>query len=181
MTTLRRTLAVAVIASSVGCKTDDAKPTPPAPAERAAPSPAPTAPTAPSAPAASPESARRAGLIDAILRKEPQLANARVLAPLRAFDDRDQAQQSWCMAGTDVLAITSEMTRSMVAAGWVNPRSRGTVDRASISAALDDQGIYAVTISVGGRDKTCDGIVASALYHASTITIPPVPDGDRVR
>ena len=164
-----RFLAIAVIASSVGCKTDDAKPPPPA-VQR--PAPRPPEPTG---------SAQRAGLIDTILLREPQFANAKVLAPLRAFDDRDQAQQSWCMAGTDVLAITSEMTRAMTAAGWVNPRSRGTVDRGSISASLDDQGIYAVTISIGGRDQACDGVVASALYHPTTITIPPVPDGDRVR
>ena len=165
-----RLLAIAVIASLVGCKTDDAKPAPPAPVQR--PAPRPPEPTG---------SAQRAGLFDPILLKEPQFANARVLAPLRAFDDRDQAQQSWCIAGTDVLAITSELTKAMVAAGWINPRSRGTVDRATISASLNDHGIYAVTISIGGRDQTCDGVVASALYHPTTITIPPVPEGDRVR
>ncbi len=166
---MRRVLVIAVIASTGGCKTDDAKPTPPAAVQRPAPPPQATG------------SAQRAGLIALILLKEPRFANAKVLAPLRAFDDRDQAQQSWCIAGADVLAITSEVTKAMIAAGWVNPRSRGTVDRASISASLDDQGVYAVTISIGGRDQACDGVVASALYHPTTITIPPVPDGDRVR
>ncbi len=163
---------IAVIASCVGCKTDDAKSTPPVP--RPVPRPAGDHRSATG-------SAQRAGLIDLILLKEPRFANAKVLAPLRAFDDRDQAQQSWCMAGTEILAITSEMTNAMITAGWVNARSRGTVDRASISASLDDHGIYAVTISIGGRDQACDGVVASALYHPTTITIPPVPEGDRVR
>lgn len=164
-----RGLVIVVIASSVGCKTDDAKPTPPAPAQR--PAPRPPEPSG---------SAQRANLIDLILLKEPQFANATVLAPLRAFDDRDQAQQSWCMAGTDVLAIAAAMEKAMLAAGWLNPRSRATADRANISASLDDHGLYAVTISIGGRDKACDGVVASALYHPTTITIPPVPEGDRV-
>ena len=166
---MRRALVIAVIASSIGCKTDDAKPTPPAVVQR--PAPRPPEPSG---------SAQRAGLIDVILLKEPQFANAKVIAPLRAFDDRDQAQQSWCMAGTDAQAIAAAMEKAMLAAGWVNPRSRGTVDRASISATLDEEGIYAVTISIGGRDKACDGVVVSALYHPSTITIPPVPEGDRV-
>lgn len=165
---MRCVLVIVVIASSVGCKTDDAKPTPPAVVQR----PAPSEPSGP---------AQRVGLIDLILLKEPQFANATVLAPLRAFEDRDQAQQSWCMAGSDVLAIAAAMEKAMLAAGWVNPRSRATVDRASLSASLDDGGEYAVTISIGGRDKACDGVVASALYHPTTLTIPPVPEGDRVR
>ncbi len=164
---MRRALVIAVIASSAGCKTDDAKPTPPAPVQRPAPR--------------TPEPPKAEGLLDWILGKELQLANAKVLAPLRAFDDRGQAQQSWCMAGSDAQAIASEMTKAMIAAGWGTPRSRGTADRASVEATLDDKGEYVATISIGGRDPTCDGLVATALYHSTTITIPPVPEGDRVR
>lgn len=161
---MRRALVIAVIAS-VGCKADDAKRPPPAPRP------------APLVPAPKPE-ARGHELVDTLLLNEPRFANATTLAPLKVIEEREQAVQSWCMIGTDAQAIATTMSASLTKSGWADVSVRGTPERAAIAGTVDD---VSVSITVGGRDATCTGIVATAHYTTSTVIIPPVEDGERVR
>ena len=160
-----RALVIAVIASGIGCKTDDAKPAPPEGTRR-------PPPPAPARAAAVHE------LVDTLLLNEPQFASATPLAPLKVIEEREQAHQSWCITGSDAMAIATMMATSLKAAGWAEVSSRGTPDRAVIAGTVDD---VSLSIAVGGRDATCTGLVATAHYTTSTVIIPPVPDGERVR
>jgi hypothetical protein len=162
---MRRALVVAVIASSFGCKTDDARRAPPAPSP------------APSVPAPKPE-ARGHELIDTLLLNEPKFANATALAPLKVVEEREQAVQSWCVSGSDAQVIAAAMASTLTKAGWGDVSSRGAADRAVVGATVDD---VSVSITVGGRDATCTGLVATAHYTTSTLIIPPVEDGERIR
>jgi hypothetical protein len=166
---MQRVLVIAAIASSAACKTDDAK--------RAAPRPAPAAPGAP-APAPGPGPARGHELIDMLLLHEPMFADAAPLAPLKVIEERERAQQSWCMSGTDAQAIANVMASTLTSAGWGDIRVRGTSERAAVSGTVED---ISISITVGGRDATCTGLVATAHYSTSTVIIPPVDDGERVR
>ena len=162
---MRRVLVVAVIASSIGCKTEDAKQAPPAP-------------SVPAPPPAPKPAANGRELIDTLLLNEPRFANATSLAPLKVIEEREQAQQSWCMSGTDALAIATTMAASLKAAGWGEVSSRGTPDRAVIGGTVDD---VSISLTVGGRDATCTGLVATAHYTTSTVIIPPIEDGEHIR
>ena len=166
---MRRMLVVAVIASIVGCKTEDAKQAPPAPR------PAPSVP----APRPAPKPAAHGReLIDTLLLNEPRFASATPLAPLKVIKEREQAHQSWCMPGTDALAIAVTMAASLKAAGWAEVTSRGTPGRAVIGGTVDD---VSISLTIGGKDATCTGLVATAHYTTSTVIIPPIDDGERIR
>jgi len=166
-----RAFTIAVIASVASCKTDDARPTPPAPAR----------PPRPPAPVASPPDEPRESLVDAILLAEPQFANATELAPLRLVEGREQAFQTWCMEGSDARQIAQDMATTLTAAGWGDVVVLGTPERAGASASFGTEGRYQISISVGGRDARCAGRVAIAQYTSSTLTIPPLADGERIR
>jgi len=160
-----RALAITVIATIVGCKTDDAKPTakPPAPpAAKASPAPA--------------QPATHAELLDTVLLREPTFRSATPLAALKIVDER--AHQSWCVPGSDALAIASDLATSLQAAGWLQVTTRGTSDRAATSGDADG---VTLAITVGGRDATCSGLVATGVYTTQTIIVPPLADGERIR
>ncbi len=162
-----RAFAIAVIATTIavsgGCKTDDAKPAPKPPTQ-----PAPKAP-------ASPPPAR-AELVDTVLLREPTFVGATPLAKLKVIDER--AHQSWCVPGSDALAIATNLATSLEAAGWQQIKTRGTSDRAATSGDADG---VTLSITVGGRDATCTGLVATGVYTTQTIIVPPLEDGERIR
>ncbi len=165
---VRRALAIAVIANLAGCKTDDAKPAAPA-ARPAPPRPAP--------PARPPVAAPPAELLDIVLLREPRLPNATPLAPLQVIEERERVTQSWCIPGSDAHAIAVDVAAALTTAGWVGAAVRGTPARAAASATADG---VTLSITVGGVDATCTGLVASATYTTSTFTIPPLEEGERI-
>ena len=165
---VRRALAIAVIANLAGCKTDDAKPA--ASAVRSAPPP-------PAPLARPPVAPPPAELLDIVLLREPRLPHATPLAPLKVIEERERVTQSWCIRGSDALAIAIDVAAALTSAGWVGVRSRGTPTRAAASATADG---VTLSITVGGVDATCTGLVTSATYTTSTFTIPPLADGERI-
>lgn len=162
-----RALAIAVIATSMAvsgsCKTDDAKPAP------KPPSSPPAARTAPPPPV-------HAELVDTVLLREPTFAGATPLAKLKVVDER--AHQSWCVPGTDALAIATNLATALEAAGWQQITTRGTTERAATSGDADG---VTLAITVGGRDAGCTGLVATGVYTTQTIIVPPLEDGERIR
>ena len=171
-----RALAITVIATLVGCKTDDAKPVakPPTPSGAEA---LPSAKDPSAAKASSPAAANApAVLLDTVLLREPTFRSATPLAPIKIVDER--AHQSWCVPGTDALAIASDLATALQAAGWLQVSTRGTADRAATSGDADG---VTLAITVGGRDAACTGLVATGVYTTQTITVPPVADGERLR
>jgi hypothetical protein len=113
-----------------------------------------------------------------VQRLEPRLANATPLAPLKLVAEREQARQSWCMTGTDAQALAAEVAKTLTAAGWDNVITRGTPERAGTAAIQDG---VRLAITIGGRDASCPGLVATGLYTTSTVIIPPLEEGERVR
>jgi len=166
---MRVPLAIAVIANLAGCKTDDAKPA--APASR-------PAPPRPAPPARAPEPEPQAELLDIVLLREPRLPNATPLAPLKVIEERERVTQSWCIPGSDAHAIALDVATALTGAGWVGAAVRGTPARAAASATADG---VTLSITVGGVDATCTGLVASATYTTQAFTIPPLADGERIR
>jgi hypothetical protein len=164
-------LAIIGIVSGAGCKTDDAKPASSVSLHQdrggSGSAPAPPAPPAGDA----------FGL-EAVQRLAPTLAHSTPLAPLKLVADREQARQSWCMAGTDARAIAEQVATTLTASGWDEVVTRGAPDRAGTAAMQDG---VRLSITIGGRDATCAGLVATGLYTTSTVIIPPLEDGERVR
>ncbi|MDB4961637.1 MAG: hypothetical protein JWP01_1636 [Myxococcales bacterium] len=167
---MRRWLAIIGIVSSPGCKTDDAKP-----AASVSSRPA----GAGSGSVRTP-SARVDDVFDlaAVQRLEPTLPSSTPLAPLKLVAEREQARQSWCMTGSDARTLADEVARGLTAAGWNEVAVLGTSERAGASAIQDG---VRLSITIGGRDATCAGLVATGLYTTSTVIIPPLEDGERVR
>jgi hypothetical protein len=165
-------IAVAV-ATSGGCKTDDPKPRP-KPAETAVRSAAPA--QHPRSPAA-PRAAEKLG-VDRVLVVEPRFEGAKPLSALRIQEQFDQARASYCMPGTDPAAIAKQMAAALARDGWDSVSSRGDALRAAVSGTNDD---LRITISIGGKDATCTGLVANVLYSGTHATIPELAPGERIR
>jgi hypothetical protein len=159
------------IAALIACKTDDAK-RPPTTSAPPAPTETPPAPAPVPAPGPAPmplDLAKARAL-------EPRFEGATPLAPLR-MHQRDQARQSWCIAGTDAEAIARGVAQQLTADGWDDVSSRGTAARAGASAA---QGDVRISITIGGRDAACAGLVATAHYTGATLTLPALEAGERI-
>lgn len=164
MTVLRAMTCFLAGAALCACKTDDAKPAPPPPAKPAPPRPAPPAPRAPAATAAE--------------LAFPAFRDARELAPPRATPQLDALVASWCLSGS-IAAATQQLAAALTAGGFDHVAARGTGERRAISGMRGDD---RVSISVGGKDQRCDGIVATGtIVRAGSFTPPALEPGERIR
>lgn len=171
MTAVNRAL-VALVVVLGACKTDDAKPTPRAnvPAQPQPRSPAPDA----GARAARPDAPLDLARVEELA---PRLEGATVMSPAR-MHQADQARQVWCVAGSDAAAIAHEIARELTASGWSEVSTRGTSERAGAAGTQDG---VRISITVGGRDASCPGLVASAVYAGASVTLPTLAPGERIR
>lgn len=166
--------ALTALALLASCKTDDAKPTrtaPPRSEPSAPPRPAPAAAAAASDAAVAPTFS-----LAQLQQLAPRFEGGRELVALRMAPS-GQARQTWCMPGADAAAIARAMAAELTAAGWTDARSRGSAERAGASATIDS---VHVTISVGGRDASCSGMLAIASYSGEDVVLPPVEPGERI-
>ena len=165
--------AAALGVVGTGCKTDDAKPTPRV-KEPSQPRPA-IPPAGDGGDGDAPPPARPLDLAR-VQELEPSFDGATVLSPAR-MHQADQARQTWCMAGDDARALATAIADELSATGWTDVASRGTAERAAAAGTRD--GIR-ISISVGGRDTTCPGLVASAVYAGPNVTLPVLAPGERI-
>lgn len=166
-----RHLALAALLAGhvVACKTDDApRPSSPAPA----PAPALRAPLAAPADAQEPRPLALAQL----RALAPTLPGAPELRPLRLAPS-GLASQSWCMPGRDAAAAAASLARALGVAGWTELTTRGDPARAAVGASYDE---VRLSITVGGADERCAGVVATATYAGAQLVVPPIEDGERL-
>lgn len=165
---MRRAITAALLLIAA-CKTDDAKPA-------VTPPPAPQPPPARSAPLVAADAQRFD--LELLERLAPELEGSKELAPLRIHASQ-QAVQSWCVPGTDAEIAAKSIANTLTREGWSDARSRGTGERAAASGSRDG---VRISISVGGRDARCLGLVATATYVGGTVTLPPpLEEGERIR
>lgn len=107
----------------------------------------------------------------------PALPNAKRIAALSVQDKFGQARESWCTSTVDPTQAAKDIAAQLSHEGWSDISSRGSSTRASVSAVQD--GVH-VTVSLGGADKACTGLMTHVIYHGAGATAPALEPGERV-